>query len=408
MTPPPSPSPSRPRVALLAVPSEILNDPRVRREIDWLTGEGYVVDTLGFGPHPTPQVRTHFELLPPTVWESSPWRQLVLHGLMTNAAKFRRIIEQRIPAAAADAVRSGEYDLIVFNDRELAPWSRNTEVFGPIAGTHIHLDMHEYFTGRMRERTPFGFVAWRWQRWLSRRVADQQFTTRSTVSQTLADLYVRDHGMVRPAVVRNMPEYVELEPQTVDPQRIRLIYHGLAHWERGLRDVIDAMDDLDSRFELTFMLTGNPATIAEVRERSARFGNRILFRDPVPVKDISRTINSYDLAVMFYRPISPNIRYSLPNKLFEAAQGRIGVVTGRSVAMLAEHTPYGFGLVVPEWGPAALARALNGLDADGVTQLKQRAHEAARELHAGTDRDVFLGAVGAQADENQRARGAES
>lgn len=391
MTPPTSTK----RVALLAVPSEVLNDPRVRREIDWLTDEGYVVDTLGYGPHPSPQVRNHFELLPPTVWEANPWRQFILHALMTNGAKFRRIIEQRIPDAAAKAVRSGEYDLIVFNDRELAPWSRNRDVFGPAEGMHIHLDMHEYFTGRMREPTLFGLLAWRWQRWLSRRVNDSQFTSRSTVSQTLADLYVRDHGMARPAVVRNMPEYVDLAPHPVDPHRIRLIYHGLAHWERGLRDVIDAMESLDERFELTFMLTGNPATIEEVRDRSARYGDRIRFRDPVPVKDISRTINPYDLAVMFYRPISPNIRYSLPNKLFEAAQGRLGVVTGRSVAMLAEHTPYGFGHIVPEWGPTALARSLNALGADDIMRLKERAHVAAHELHAGTDRVVFLDAVGA-------------
>lgn len=383
------------RVALLAVPSEILNDPRVRREIDWLTGEGYIVDTLGFGPHPTPQVRTHFELLPPTVWESNALRQLVLHALMTNAAKFRRIIEQRIPAAAADAVRSGTYDLIVFNDRELAPWSRNREVFNPVTGTHIHLDMHEYFTGRMRERTPFGLLAWRWQRWLSRRVTDPQFTTRSTVSQTLADLYVRDHGMVRPAVVRNIPEYVEQEPRPVDPARIRLIYHGLAHWERGLRDLIDTMALVDARFELTLMLTGSEAMIDEVRRIADPFGDRIIMRPGVPVKEIARTINEYDLAMMVYRPVSPNVRYMLPNKLFEAVQGRIGVVTGRNEVMIAEHAPYGFGVVVEPWGPQKTAELLNSLTAEQVWQLKQAAHAAAPLLHSEIEKVNFLRTVGA-------------
>lgn len=388
------------RVALLAVPSEILNDPRVRREIDWLTGEGYVVDTLGFGPHPTPKVRTHFELLPPTVWESSPWRQLVLHGLMSNTAKFRRIIEQRIPAAAAEAVRSGEYDLIVFNDRELAPWSRNAHVFGGLRNTHIHLDMHEYFTGRMRERTPFGLVAWSWQRWLSRRVTDPQFTTRSTVSQTLADLYVRDHGMVRPAVVRNIPEYVEQEPQPVDPARIRLIYHGLAHWERGLRDLIDTMALLDDRFELTLMLTGSDEMIDEVRRIAAPFGERIIMRPGVPVKEIARTINEYDLAMMVYRPVSPNVRYMLPNKLFEAVQGRIGVVTGRNDVMIAEHAPYGFGVVVEPWGPEKTAELLNSLTTERIDALKQAAHAAAPLLHSEIEKVNFLRTVGALSAES--------
>lgn len=384
------------RVALLAVPSEILNDPRVRREIDWLTDAGWVVDTLGFGPHPSPQVRTHFELLPPTVWESSPWRQLVLHGLMTNSAKFRRIIQQRIPSEAADAVRAGTYDLIIFNDRELAPWSRDRDVFGGLTATHIHLDMHEYFTQRMRERTPFGLLAWSWQRWLTRRLADPQFTTRSTVSQRLADYYEHDRGMPRPAVVRNIPEYVEQEPRPVDPQRIRLIYHGLAHWERGLRDLIDTMWLVDDRFELTLMLTGDDAMIDEVRRIAAPHGDRIIIRPGVPVKEIARTINEYDLAMMVYRPVSPNVRYMLPNKLFEAVQGRIGVVTGRNEVMIAEHEPYGFGVVVEPWGAQKTAELLNSLTAETVQQLKDAAHAAAPVLHSENEKQNLLQTVGAR------------
>ncbi|MER3388722.1 MAG: hypothetical protein RJQ01_01690 [Microcella sp.] len=383
------------RVALLAVPSEILNDPRVRREIDWLTDAGWVVDTLGYGPHPSPQVRTHFELLPPTVWESSPWRQLVLHGLMTNSAKFRRIIQRRIPSTAADAVRSGTYDLIVFNDRELAPWSRDREVFGALTNTHIHLDMHEYFTQRMRERTPFGLLAWSWQRWLTRRLGDPQFTTRSTVSQRLADYYEHDRGMPRPAVVRNIPEFVQQQPQPVDPQRIRLIYHGLAHWERGLRDLIDTMGLVDDRFELTLMLTGDDAMIDEVRRIAAPHGKRILIRPGVPVKEIARTINEYDLAMMVYRPVSPNVRYMLPNKLFEAVQGRTGVVTGRNEVMIAEHEPYGFGVVVEPWGAQKTAQLLNSLTAERVQQLKDAAHAAAPVLHSENEKQNLLQTVGA-------------
>jgi glycosyltransferase involved in cell wall biosynthesis len=383
------------RVALLAVPSEILNDPRVRREIDWLTAAGWIVDTLGYGPHPSPQVRTHFELGEASVWEANPWRQVVLHLFMTNAAKFRRIIEHRIPAAAADAVRAGTYDLIVFNDRELSPWSRNTAIFRPISGTHLHLDMHEYFTQRMRERTPFGLVAWGWQRWLTRRLADPQFTTRSTVSQRLADHYEHDVHLPRPAVIRNIPEYVDQQPQPVDAQRIRLVYHGLAHWERGLRDLIDAMALVDERFELSLMLTGDDTLIDEVRILAAPYGERVIIRPAVPVKEIARAINEYDLAMMVYRPVSLNVRYMLPNKLFEAVQGRIGVVTGRNEVMIAEHAPFGFGLVVEPWGAERTAALLNSLSAEKVHDLKLAAHAAAPLLHSENEKQKFLTTVGA-------------
>ena len=136
--------------------------------------------------------------------------------------------------------------------------------------------------------------------------------------------------------------------------------------------------------------------IDEVRRIAAPHGDRIVLRPGVPVKEIARTINEYDLAMMVYRPVSPNVRYMLPNKLFEAVQGRIGVVTGRNEVMIAEHEPYGFGVVVEPWGAQKTAELLNALTAEKVQQLKEAAHAAAPMLHSENEKQNLLQTVGAR------------
>jgi len=57
-------------------------------------------------------------------------------------------------------------------------------------------------------------------------------------------------------------------------------------------------------------------------------------------------------------------------------------------------------VVVPAWGPEALASALNALSADDVASLKAASHAAAAELNADTERVVFLATTGAAARGN--------
>lgn len=386
-----------PRRALIVVYSRIVSDPRVRRQIDWLTAEGWRVDTVGLGEHPTPAVDEHWPIADLPASTASRVGSITTYLLTPRRAAYRRLMADRIPAAAHAAVRDGRYQLIVANDLEFVPWLTERATFGPTGAPRIHLDLHEVFTEYHKPGQLWRMLTAGYRHWVRRQLADPVFTTRSTVAGGIAELYREKLGLEGMAVIRNSPEYVEQQPHPVDPERIGLLYHGLADWSRGIGDILAAVPLLEPRYTMTFMLTGFDANIEAIRAAAAPHGDRVRFVPPVAMTDIATAINGYDLEIMVYRPASANLVYSLPNKLFEATQGRLGLVIGRSPMMVEIVERYGNGIVVPEWGPEALAAALNALSADDVAALKAASHAAAAELNADTERAVFLATTGAAA-----------
>ena len=384
-----------PRRALIVVYSRIISDPRVRHQIDWLAAEGWHVDTVGLGEHPSPAVNEHWPLADLPAAASGRVGSIATYLLTPRRAAARRLLADRMPTAARAAVRRGDYSLIVANDLEFIPWLTDRATFGPEGAPRIHLDLHEVFTEYHKPGLAWRMLTAGYRHWVRRQLAHPVFTTRSTVAGGIAALYREKLAIEGMAVIRNSPEYVEQQPHPVDPERIGLLYHGLADWSRGIGDILAAVPLLEPRFVMTFMLTGFEKDITAIHARAEPLGDRVRFVPPVAMKDIATAINPYDLEIMVYRPASANLVYSLPNKLFEATQGRLGLVIGRSPMMVEIVEQYGNGVIVPEWGAAALAAALNALSSDEVAALKAASHAAAIELNADTERAVFMATVGA-------------
>lgn len=380
--------------ALVISQSVLVSDPRIRREIDWLAGDGWQVDTLGLGEHPDDAVRDHFALGSQAAWVRSKLGVIVVYTLLPGRRTFARLTEDRIPAEVERRVREGEYELILFNDTDLIPWVGNRVTFGPAsAATHIHLDLHEFHEPTLKLNSPWRLLTRRYYRWARRFIGHARFTSRSTVASRIADLYATEFGFERPSLVRNIPPFEQQSPSPVDGEAVRLIFHGLGSRKRGLREIVDALRLLDDRFTATFMLMGNPIANAEIREYASDLPDRVIFRDPVPMRELSKVVNQYDLEVMFYRPESANLEFALPNKFFEAIQGRLGLVIGESPMMAELVRQYDNGVIVSGWTAVDLADALRSLTAERLTQLKEASHRAARELNAEAEGAAMLTAI---------------
>ena len=89
-----------------------------------------------------------------------------------------------------------------------------------------------------------------------------------------------------------------------------------------------------------------------------------------------------------------NLRFALPNKLFESIQGRLGIVMGESPAMVEVVRAYGDGVVVEGWGSADLLRTLEALSYEDVVRMKAASDLAARTLNAEQEGRVFLALIG--------------
>lgn len=383
--------------ALVICYSQLVTDPRVVRQIDWLVESGWSVDTLGFGPGPRETVSEHFELREPHGIGRSTVIRSAAHVLLPHRLRFNFLMGSRVPRNLLK-VGAKRYDLIVTNDIDLLPWVTKAApaLLSSRPDAHVHLDVHEYHDWHPEQSVTASQakILGRYHAWTRRHIADPIYATRSTVAEGIAQLYADEFGFTEPAVVRNSPDYRDIRPSTVDPKRIELVYHGNAEMARGLDLLIDAFRLTDPRFHLTLMLTGSEAGKVTLKRSTRDLGDRVSFVAPVPMNRVADRINEFDLEVIFYPPTSPNYLFSFPNKFFESVQGRVGVVIGESPSMKSVVEEYGNGVVVEGWEATDLAHALNALTPEDVASFKRGADGCARDLNAATERFSFLTAIG--------------
>jgi glycosyltransferase involved in cell wall biosynthesis len=365
-----------------------VTDSRPSKQISWLESAGYRVDVLSReAAHPAASGH-HYEIgFPPL-----PAR-LAAYGMLPNRARYRFMIDRQIPSALIPDP-SAKYDVVIVHDLELLPWfvAHAAELSdGPIL-----LDLHEFF-GSQGIGFTYRVLFARYHRWLLGMVADPAFTVRTTVADGIADLYVSTLGITRPTVVKNTPPFASLRPSDRHDDRILLVHHGRADLGRGLELMLDAMLQLDARFTLVLMLVGDERELAFFRRHPAVAAGRVEFRDPVAVDQVPAALNECDLEIIFFPPKTENLRFVLPNKLFEAIQARLGVVIGESVEMVRVVQGAGNGIVVPEWSSESLAATIASLNADDVRRFKEASDAVARQYSAEHERSVFLELIGATA-----------
>jgi len=355
----------------------------VTKQIRWLEAAGYRVDVLSRGPeHPDATGRALRIGYPPLL------ARLAVYALFPPRARFRSLIEKRLPLAELAGQR---YDLVLVNDHHLLPWV--VEAAKDLTDGPVILDLHELYSSNGTGLL-YALLFARYDDWLLTFIASPAFTKHLTVAEGIADIYRDDYGLPRPGVIRNVAFYEELEPSPVDPDRIVLVHHGYAAVERGIDIMLDAMLLAEPRFTLELMVLGDDRSLAPLRAHPAVKAGRARFRDPVGVTEVARALNDCDLELIFFPPRFPNNTYALPNKFFEAVQGRLGVVIGESPEIVPFVREHGLGIVIDGWTGAHLADALNRLTVDDIAALKRASHRAALELSDRGEGPRFLAEIG--------------
>lgn len=361
--------------------STLARDPRVQRQIDRFAKQ-YEVTTVGFGPSPHPAVR-HIELPEGTrAWPSSK------KYLLTR--RFGRAYwDMSAVRAARTALEAhvGRADIVLANDVNTLPlalW------LAPRQG--VHADLHEY-APREKEHVR----TWRWfiapyQRWICRTCLPRVESV-TTVSPGLAVEYEREFGVV-PEVVTNAAAYEDRAPRPTG-ERIRLLHTGVARANRRLESMVDAMRDAPVGMTLDFMLVPSEPGYIEALQERARDLPAVRFRDPVAYTDLVGAVAEYDLSIVVFPPTTFNLEHSLPNKLFEAVQARVGVLVGPSPDMADLVREHGIGEVLPGPDAESLRAVLRSLDAAQIDRFKHAADASAQVLSAEVQIEAWARALDA-------------
>ena len=93
---------------------------------------------------------------------------------------------------------------------------------------------------------------------------------------------------------------------------------------------------------------------------------------------------------MVLPPISRNLKFAFPNKLFETLAGGAGVICGESKSMANFVREGEFGVVVPGWSSRAIRDAISMISRNEVEVYRQNASKSRIDLEWEKSRSTFL------------------
>ena len=213
-----------------------------------------------------------------------------------------------------------------------------------------------------------------------------------TVSNGIAEEYEKNYGISH-TVITNAAPYLEIRPQTTNPEKIRIIHHGAASPSRKIEKMIEMMDYLDERFYFDLMLMNNNPPYYKKLVKKAKRYDKLRFLDPVSMNDIISVITNYDIGLFLVEPVSFNLNMVLPNKLFEFIQARLAVAIGPSPEMKRIVERYDCGIIAEDFSSRAMAEALFKLDHKRIDYYKKQSDKAAKNENAGNNRATFLNII---------------
>ncbi|MBI5952673.1 MAG: capsular biosynthesis protein [Chloroflexi bacterium] len=357
------------------------SNPRQNRMINWLK-DHYEVEVVGLNKLRVEGIKSH-------AIESFPrarsirdlfilLRRIILRNFNLLTGNYEEVNWSRLGSARnlVDELAGKNYDLIISHDLVLLPL-----VF-MIKGkaTRAMLDAREYYPMNFNDQW-----LWRIQRKPVNEYLCREYLPRCdmiiTVSDGLASEYRRVYG-VQAEVIMSLPASRDMQPSPPQSDRIRIIHHGVAGRSRKTERMIEIMDYVDDRFSLDLMLVWHNRRYYKKLVSMAEKRKNVRVIPPVPMQEIVRTINQYDIGLFLVPPTNFNLEFTLPNKLFEFIQARLAVAIGPSIEMRKIVEKYDCGIVSKDFSSLSLARELNRLTPEKLMQLKENSHKAAQELNA--------------------------
>lgn len=363
--------------ALIMCFADPASSPRPKRMLQLLSEMGYRVDLLSY-PTTAGAGRRLVLPMPGSSVTSALWRRvrslvhLGLRTIIANDLVRDDLNHIRLGLTGYEAqLASVEYDLIVVQDLYLLPLARRIQ-----KGARLVFDAREFYPRQNDENWWFR-VSEKPERERMCRVHLPACDVVMTVSPGLVDAYQAEFG-VQAHLVMSAPWYRDLRPSETMDGRFRMVHAGIANPNRQLEKMIDIVASLDERFTLDFYLTGSQDYIDALKAKAA--GGRVRILPPVPFDDLVPMLNHYDIGLYYLEPLAFNLRYSLPNKLFDFIQARLMVAIGPSPDMSRVVREHECGAVAESFDPAAMVATLSRLTREDVRRAKHNSDAAAKVL----------------------------
>jgi hypothetical protein len=344
------------------------------------------ITTIGFGPKPD-GVSAHY-IIPVLPLVARYFGYLIRSHPLRFEYFFGRFLN-RIPSRVME-----EVDLLVVNEIEYMHWSKFSTT--DLKSAPTYLDLHEdhvhHADRGLLERFAFRkYWVWQLEQLVSFVRGRKGKVAITCVEEVIADSYANILGEPLDLIL-NSPDENDLEPGLVNPGNIRLVHHGMGTKGRGIEQTIVALSRLDSKFTLDLIIFSGPLYTLKIKVLALIFGvsRRMRFLPGVPLSDLPKVLNKYDVSVIILSDVTSGHLNALPNKLFESIQAKLAIITGPNPSMAKLVLGNGVGVALPSWSPKDLAKQLGQLTASEIQAFKQNAVVASKKFSTEASKRVFM------------------
>ncbi|CAM2803116.1 hypothetical protein [Helicobacter burdigaliensis] len=188
-----------------------------------------------------------------------------------------------------------------------------------------------------------------------------------------------------------MLDFTSFPTHFVDPNKIKIIHHGMASPDRCIHNMIELMDYVGANFSLDLMLV--PTYYQDYYQKLVEMASKrknIRIIEPVSFESIIPFTSKYDVGIFLVPPTTYNLKMCLPNKFFEFIQARLAIAIGPSPQMAKYVKEYDLGVISPDFTPKSMSKTLNSLTKEQILKYKENANKAAKILNATTEGEKLL------------------
>lgn len=241
-------------------------------------------------------------------------------------------------------------------------------------------DSHEYFTEvpELVNRPKVQKVWLRIERFIFPSL-EYIITVNDSIAKIYSDLYGKDIKVVRNISQQWKPENVPSKKALGIPEnRPLVILQGAGiNVDRGAEEAVEAMQNIDA----VLLIVGDGDVLPQLKERVAELGleQKVVFFGRRPYQEMMCFTYHADLGLTLDKATNPNYKFSLPNKVFDYMHAGTPIVATNILEVANVISTHDIGIVLDEFNPRSLAKAINELlaSSERLTQLKANCKTAA-------------------------------
>ena len=207
-----------------------------------------------------------------------------------------------------------------------------------------------------------------------------------TVSQSIVDQYEKEYG-IRPYLVRNIPPANSFSVtatrkslQMPEDKTVLLLQGAGINEGRGGEEIVQSMQHLP---DYHLFIVGEGTVIPQLKEmtKQMQLQDRITFVPRQTPENLFNYTSLADIGMAIDTDQSANLRFSLPNKIFEYIKAGTPMVVSNLVERANIVKTYDVGEIASTVTPESIAEAVKKLALpERLSQCRENCKTAAQEL----------------------------